>query len=158
MLLQCEEYRKRRDALCGGFLFHRLECAGQRRRHVCLGALYPEGFEDDTASSSMELMEKTGVLCTPGSSFGELGKRTCTFRPPPYLAEETIRGGCGSSQKEPESFQITGERQISGRGKEKQPVGYPGPVARKKNEKRKNPPTGIDRGRIPLYWISATGI
>lgn len=37
----------------------------------------------------MELMEKTGVLCTPGSSFGELGKGHVRFAL--TLPVETIR-------------------------------------------------------------------
>ena len=32
----------------------------------------PEQFTDDVAFVK-ELVDKTGVLCTPGSSFGELG-------------------------------------------------------------------------------------
>ena len=41
-------------------------------------AVYPEGYEDDTAFV-MELFEKSGVLCTPGSSFGSLGKGHVRF-------------------------------------------------------------------------------
>ena len=35
-------------------------------------AKIPDGYTDDVAFV-MELVEKTGVLCTPGSSFGTLG-------------------------------------------------------------------------------------
>lgn len=72
VLLQCEEYRKRRDALCGGFRSIGWNVPDSEGT-MFAWAPVPEGFEDDTAFV-MELMEKTGVLCTPGSSFGELGK------------------------------------------------------------------------------------
>lgn len=38
----------------------------------------PDGYEDDVAFV-MELLEKSGVLCTPGSSFGKLGKGFVRF-------------------------------------------------------------------------------
>lgn len=38
----------------------------------------PDGYTDDVAFV-MELLEKSGVLCTPGSSFGELGKGHVRF-------------------------------------------------------------------------------
>ena len=38
----------------------------------------PEGFTDDVAFV-MELLEKSGVLCTPGSSFGSLGRGHVRF-------------------------------------------------------------------------------
>jgi LL-diaminopimelate aminotransferase len=41
-------------------------------------AKIPEGFSDDTAFV-MELLEKSGVLCTPGSSFGSLGEGHVRF-------------------------------------------------------------------------------
>lgn len=38
----------------------------------------PEGYTDDV-SFVMELLERSGVLCTPGSSFGSLGKGHVRF-------------------------------------------------------------------------------
>ena len=38
----------------------------------------PKGYEDD-ATFVMELLEKSGVLCTPGSSFGKLGRGYVRF-------------------------------------------------------------------------------
>ena len=38
----------------------------------------PDGYTDDVAFV-MELLEKSGVLCTPGSSFGKLGKGHVRF-------------------------------------------------------------------------------
>ena len=75
--------------------FHRLAFmkilirgAGDSEGTMFAWAPVPEGFEDDTAFV-MELMEKTGVLCTPGSSFGELGKGHVRFAL--TLPVETIR-------------------------------------------------------------------
>ena len=68
---QCAEYQKRRDALCNG-----LTNIGWNVP-LSEGSMFawtkiPEGFTDDVAFV-MELLEKSGVLCTPGSSFGENG-------------------------------------------------------------------------------------
>ena len=41
-------------------------------------AKIPKGYKDDV-DFVMELLEKSGVLCTPGSSFGELGKGHVRF-------------------------------------------------------------------------------
>lgn len=77
VLKQCEEYRKRRDALCGGFRSIGWNVPDSEGTMFAWAPI-PEGFEDDT-EFVMELMEKTGVLCTPGSSFGELGKGHVRF-------------------------------------------------------------------------------
>ena len=87
VLLQCEEYSKRRDALCGGFRSIGWNVPDSEGT-MFAWAPVPEGFDDDTAFV-MELMEKTGVLCTPGSSFGELGKGHVRFAL--TLPVETIR-------------------------------------------------------------------
>lgn len=87
VLLQCEEYRKRRDALCGGFRSIGWNVPDSEGT-MFAWAPVPEGFDDDTAFV-MELMEKTGVLCTPGSSFGELGRGHVRFAL--TLPVETIR-------------------------------------------------------------------
>ena len=52
-------------------------------------AKIPEGFTDDV-EFVMALMERTGVLCTPGSSFGNLGKGHVRFAltlPVPVIEE-----------------------------------------------------------------------
>ena len=41
-------------------------------------AAIPEGYTDDV-SFVMELLERAGVLCTPGSSFGKRGKGHVRF-------------------------------------------------------------------------------
>lgn len=74
---QCVEYQKRRDALCGG-----LRAIGwpmeDSEGTMFAWARIPDGYTDDV-DFVMELVEKTGVLCTPGSSFGSLGKGHVRF-------------------------------------------------------------------------------
>lgn len=74
---QCIEYQKRRDALCGG-----LREIGwpveDSEGTMFAWAKIPEGFDDDV-DFVMELMERTGMVCTPGSSFGSLGKGYVRF-------------------------------------------------------------------------------
>lgn len=77
VLQQCKMYEERRNALCDGFTeigwkFERSEGT------MFAWTKLPEGYEDDTAFV-MELFEKSGVLCTPGSSFGSLGKGHVRF-------------------------------------------------------------------------------
>ena len=100
ILRQCEEYQRRRDALCGG-----LRAAGwnvpDSEGTMFAWARIPEGFTDDV-DFVMKLMEATGVLCTPGSSFGTLGKGPCPFRPHPSGAGD--RGGCGGRKEKAASF------------------------------------------------------
>lgn len=68
---QCEEYRKRRDALCSG-----LRSIGwnvpDSDGTMFVWAPLPEGYTD-SAAFCKELVNKSGVLCTPGSSFGPHG-------------------------------------------------------------------------------------
>lgn len=74
---QCAEYQRRRDALCGG-----LRAIGwpidDSEGTMFAWARIPEQYTDDV-NFVMELVEKTGVLCTPGSSFGSLGKGHVRF-------------------------------------------------------------------------------
>lgn len=74
---QCAEYQKRRDTLCGG-----LRKIGwpveDSEGTMFVWAKIPAGYTDDVAFV-MELVEKSGVLCTPGSSFGSLGKGHVRF-------------------------------------------------------------------------------
>ena len=74
---QCMEYQKRRDALCGG-----LRAIGWQIEDsegtMFAWAKIPDGYTDDV-EFVMELVEQTGVLCTPGSSFGTLGQGYVRF-------------------------------------------------------------------------------
>lgn len=74
---QCKEYQKRRDALCGGLRAIGWPVPDSEGTMFAWGRI-PRGYEDDTGFV-MELMEKSGVLCTPGSSFGTLGKGHVRF-------------------------------------------------------------------------------
>lgn len=80
-------YQKRRDALCGG-----LRAIGwdvpDSEGTMFAWAKIPRGFDSDV-DFVMTLMERTGVLCTPGSSFGTLGKGYVRFAL--VLPEEEIR-------------------------------------------------------------------
>lgn len=77
VLEQCKEYQKRRDALCGGLREIGWQIEDSEGTMFAWAKL-PEGYEDDVAFV-MELLEKSGVLCTPGSSFGSLGKGHVRF-------------------------------------------------------------------------------
>lgn len=80
------EYRLRRDALSGG-----LRRIGWKVPD-CDSTMFtwypiPAGFEDDTAFV-LEMLDKTGVIAVPGSSFGEAGKgyvRFALVQPVPVL-------------------------------------------------------------------------
>lgn len=74
---RCEEYQKRRDALCGGLRAIGWNIPDSQGTMFAWGKI-PEGYTDDVAFV-MELLEKSGVLCTPGSSFGSLGKGYVRF-------------------------------------------------------------------------------
>ncbi len=74
---QCKQYEERRNALCDGFT--RLGWKFERSQGTMFAwSEIPKGFEDDV-EFVMTLLDKTGVLCTPGSSFGELGKGHVRF-------------------------------------------------------------------------------
>lgn len=74
---QCAEYQKRRDALCGGL--RKIGWPMEDSEGTMFAwAKIPAGYTDDVAFV-MELVEKSGVLCTPGSSFGSLGKGHVRF-------------------------------------------------------------------------------
>lgn len=84
---QCREYQRRRDALCDGLtqIGWRVE---RSQGTMFAWAAIPPGYTDD-AAFVMELLERTGVLCTPGSSFGSLGRGHVRFAL--VLPVETIR-------------------------------------------------------------------
>lgn len=84
---QCAEYQRRRDALCGGLrnLGWKIE---DSEGTMFAWAKIPEAYTDDV-DFVMELVAKSGVLCTPGSSFGSLGKGYVRFAL--TLPTDTIR-------------------------------------------------------------------
>lgn len=77
VLEQCKEYQKRRDALCGGLRKIGWQIEDSEGTMFAWAKL-PEGYEDDV-EFVMELLDRSGVLCTPGSSFGSLGKGHVRF-------------------------------------------------------------------------------
>lgn len=78
VIKQCKDYQDRRDALCGGLRsigWHIEDSEGT----MFAWAKIPAKFGDDDTAFVMELMDKSGVICTPGSSFGSLGKGYVRF-------------------------------------------------------------------------------
>lgn len=74
---QCAEYQRRRDALCGGLRklgWNIPDSDGT----MFVWAPLPDGFTD-SAEFCKELVNKSGVLCTPGSSFGPRGEGYVRF-------------------------------------------------------------------------------
>lgn len=85
---QCLEYQRRRDAFCGG-----LRKAGwnvpDSQGTMFVWAPIPEGH-GDSETFCKELLQKTGVLGTPGHSFGPSGEgyiRFALVRPAEELAQ-----------------------------------------------------------------------
>lgn len=74
---QCAEYQRRRDALCGGMRSIGWQMEDSEGT-MFAWAKIPDGFTDDV-EFVMELLDKTGVICTPGSSFGTLGRGYVRF-------------------------------------------------------------------------------
>lgn len=77
VIAQCEEYERRNKALCGG-----LRRIGwnvpDSEGTMFVWAPIPDGYTS-SEKFCMDLVEKTGVLCTPGSSFGSLGEGYVRF-------------------------------------------------------------------------------
>ena len=91
---QCERYRARRDALCGG-----ARAIGwnipDSKGSMFVWAPIPEGYTR-SMDFCLDLMEKASVLCTPGVSFGPHGEGYVRFAlvlPEKEIAEalESIR-------------------------------------------------------------------
>lgn len=85
---QCAKYQARRDALCGG-----LRSIGwnvpDSKGTMFVWAPIPPKFKS-SQEFCMALMEKTGVICTPGDAFGSLGEgyvRFALVMPPERLTE-----------------------------------------------------------------------
>ncbi len=74
---QCKEYELRRNALCDGFTAIGWEFERSQGTMFAWSKI-PNQFDDDVAFVT-ELLEQTGVLCTPGSSFGKMGQGYVRF-------------------------------------------------------------------------------
>lgn len=80
-------YQERRDALCGGFRSIGWDVPDSEGT-MFVWAPVPQGYT--SKSFAMALMEKAGVLCTPGDAFGSLGEGYVRFAlvlPPEKLRE-----------------------------------------------------------------------
>lgn len=82
------EYQARRDALCGG-----LRSIGwdvpDSQGSMFVWAPLPQGYTN-SVDFCFELLERTGLLCTPGSAFGQLGEghvRFALVQPVPVMEE-----------------------------------------------------------------------
>lgn len=74
---QCRMYQERRDALCSGFRSIGWNVADSRGTMFAWVKI-PEGF-GSSQEFCMQLLEATGVLCTPGSAFGSCGEGYVRF-------------------------------------------------------------------------------
>lgn len=74
---QCREYERRNQALCGGLRSIGWNVPDSEGTMFVWAAL-PEGYSDSN-QFVMELMERSGVICVPGSSFGTLGEGYVRF-------------------------------------------------------------------------------
>ena len=70
-------YQARRDALCGGFRDLGWNVPDSQGS-MFVWAPIPEGY-NSSEEFCFALLEKTGVLCTPGSAFGSLGEGYVRF-------------------------------------------------------------------------------
>ena len=85
---QCRDYEDRMKTLCGGLREIGWDVPDSKGT-MFVWAKLPEGY-DDSAAFTMELMERSGVIVTPGASFGTLGEgyvRMALVLPPEKMKE-----------------------------------------------------------------------
>ena len=90
-----EEYQRRRDALCGGFRSIGWNVPDSEGT-MFVWAPIPEHYSD-SVTFCMDLMERSGLICTPGSAFGSLGEghvRFALVQPVEKIREIVVAGGC----------------------------------------------------------------
>lgn len=87
----CAEYQARRDALCGGFRSIGWNVPDSQGS-MFVWAPLPGGYTN-SVEFCFELLERTGLLCTPGSAFGTLGEGHVRFAlvQPPEVMREIVR-------------------------------------------------------------------
>lgn len=71
------EYQRRRDALCGGFRSIGWNVPDSEGSMFAWAPI-PEHYTD-SVTFCMDLMERSGLICTPGSAFGSLGEGHVRF-------------------------------------------------------------------------------
>ena len=74
---QCADYEARRDALCGGARAIGWDIP-DAKGSMFVWAPIPPSYTS-SMDFCMDLLEKAGVLCTPGSSFGPHGEGYVRF-------------------------------------------------------------------------------
>ena len=74
---QCMKYQERRDALCGGFRSIGWNVPDSQGT-MFVWAPIPEGYAS-SREFAMAMVEKAGVMCTPGDAFGSLGEGYVRF-------------------------------------------------------------------------------
>ena len=90
-------YQTRRDALCGGFRSIGWNVPDSEGS-MFVWAPLPDGYTN-SVDFCLELLDKSGVLCTPGSAFGSLGEGHVRFAlvlPPEELraaVQSVAKGG-----------------------------------------------------------------
>ncbi len=90
------EYQARRDALCGGLRSIGWEVPDSQGSMFVWGPL-PKGYSN-CVDFCYELLDRTGLLCTPGSAFGSLGEgyvRFALVQPVPVM-EQIVAAVAGS--------------------------------------------------------------
>ncbi len=94
---QCRDYEERMKTLCGGLRSIGWDVPDSKGT-MFVWAKLPDGYQDSSAFT-MELMERSGVIVTPGASFGSLGEgyiRMALVLPPEKMKEAVAAiGSCG---------------------------------------------------------------
>lgn len=73
----CREYEKRRNALCSGLRDIGWDVPDSKGTMFAWAPI-PKNYKT-SYEFCMDLMEKSGVICTPGSAFGTLGEGYVRF-------------------------------------------------------------------------------
>jgi len=74
---QCGEYQRRRDALCGGFRSIGWDVPDSHGS-MFVWAPIPKRYTS-SMRFCMDLIDRAGVICTPGASFGPMGEGYVRF-------------------------------------------------------------------------------
>ncbi|MDD6373701.1 MAG: aminotransferase class I/II-fold pyridoxal phosphate-dependent enzyme [Bifidobacteriaceae bacterium] len=85
---QCADYQARRDALCNGLRSIGWDCRDSQGS-MFMWAPVPERYAT-SVDFCLDLMDRSGVICTPGSSFGPAGEGHVRFAlvlPPDQIAK-----------------------------------------------------------------------
>ncbi len=77
VIAQCAEYERRNKALCGGFRSIGWDVPDSEGTMFVWAPIPPKYTTSE--AFVMDLADKTGIICTPGSSFGSLGEGYVRF-------------------------------------------------------------------------------